>query len=187
MERTIRIEELNEKEFMEYIKEGKVIVYPTDTVYGIGCDAKNSTAVQKIRSIKGGTDKPFSIIAPSKSWVYENFEVKNKSYIEKLPGPYTFILNALKEGIVSRHAVNGRKMGIRIPDHKMTNLIQKTKTPFVTISAGIGSGETVNDIAKIPKEVLKHVDMVIDAGTLTNHQSVVIDLTEEIPVIVKRK
>ncbi|MEM4245503.1 MAG: L-threonylcarbamoyladenylate synthase [Candidatus Nanoarchaeia archaeon] len=178
--------DLKEKELVKYIREGKIIVYPTDTVYGIGCDAKNSASIQKIREIKNRTDKPFSIIAPSKKWVYENFEISNKNYIEKLPGPYTYILKTKKEGIVSRHASNGITIGVRIPDHKITRYIQKANTPFITTSVNLAGEEPVNDIRKIPRRIERHVDLIIDDGPLSNHVSVLIDLTGEIPRIIKR-
>ncbi|MFH1211061.1 MAG: L-threonylcarbamoyladenylate synthase [archaeon] len=186
MAKIVKMNELKEKDLLKSIQDGKIIIYPTDTIYGIGCDAKNSAAVQKIREIKNRTDKPFSIIAPSKQWVYENFEVTNKNYVEKLPGPYTYLLRTKKQTIVSHHASNGEVMGVRIPDHKITALIQRARTPFVTTSINSGNEEPINDIKKIPKRVMNHVDLVIDDGQLNNQASVLIDLTGEIPRIVKR-
>lgn len=186
MTKIIKMNELKERELIKDIKEGKIIIYPTDTIYGIGCDAKNSQSVQKIREIKNRTEKPFSIIAPSKQWIIENFEVLNKNYIEKLPGPYTFILKTRREGIVSRHASNGATVGIRIPDHKITEVIQKAQTPFVSTSVNLAGEEPVNDLRKIPRRILKFVDLVIDDGTLSNQPSVLIDMTTELPRIIKR-
>jgi len=186
MIKIIKMDELKEKDLLKSIQDGKVIIYPTDTIYGIGCDARNGSAVQKIREIKNRTDKPFSIIAPSKQWIYENFEVNNKNYVERLPGPYTFLLKTKKPGVVSHHTSNGEIMGIRIPDHKVTALIQKGRAPFITTGINSSGDEPINDIKKIPKKVLSHVDLVIDDGILNNQASVLIDLTGEIPRIIKR-
>ncbi len=186
MTKIVKMDELKEYDFIKHVREGKIIVYPTDTIYGIGCDAKNTHAVQKIRELKKRTDKTFSVIAPSKQWIYDNFEVKNRNYIEKLPGPYTFILNSKKTGVVSYHANSGSAMGIRIPDHKITGLIQRARTPFITTSVSLPGEEVVNDIRRIPKSVLKEVDLVVDGGTLNNQASVLIDLTGPIPKIVRR-
>jgi len=186
MTKIIKMNELKERDLLKEIREGKIIIYPTDTIYGIGCDAKNSHSVQKIREIKGRTEKPFSIIAPSRQWIYDNFEVHNKNYIEKLPGPYTFILKTKREGIVSRHATNGTTIGIRIPNHKITTMIQKAQTPFISTSINLAGEEPVNDIRKIPKRILKFVDLVVDDGTLSNQPSVLIDMTTELPRIIKR-
>ena len=70
----------------------KIYVYPTDTIYGIGCDATNDKLVLKIRSIKKRDEKPFSIIAPSKDWIKNNFEIIHPEYLDKLPGPYTLVM-----------------------------------------------------------------------------------------------
>ncbi len=186
MARIIKMQDLKEKELVKYIKEGKIIIYPTDTIYGIGCDARNSAAVQKIREIKNRTDKPFSVIAPSKKWIYKNFEVTNKNYIEKLPGPYTYILKTKNEGIVSRHTSNGLTLGVRIPNHKITGYIQKANTPFVTTSVNITGKEPVTDIRKIPRRIERQVDLIVDDGPLSNQVSVLIDMTGEIPRIIRR-
>ena len=78
------------------VVEGKVFLYPTDTVYGLGCDATNSAAVKRIRTIKT-SDHPFSIIAPSKEWILKNMIVKDKKKLDKLPGKYTLIFKMKKE------------------------------------------------------------------------------------------
>lgn len=186
MTRIIKMEEVKEGEIVKSIKEGKIIIYPTDTIYGIGCDAKNTLAVQKIRGIKNRTEKPFSVIAPSKEWIYENFEINNKNYIEKLPGPYTFIIRTNKAGLVSYHTSSSNILGIRVPNHKITKVIQKAKVPFVTTSVNLAGEPPITDIRKIPKSILKNVDLVIDDGILNNQASVLIDLTGEIPRIIKR-
>ena len=73
------------------IKSGAVIIYPTDTVYGIGCNAKLKESVKRVRELKKQFDRPFSVIAPSIEWIEKNLESK-KEVRDKLPGPYTFIL-----------------------------------------------------------------------------------------------
>ena len=80
--------------FLDEIKSGIVFVYPTDTIYGIGCDATNSSSVLKVRNIKERNDLPFSVVAPSKDWIRDNCEVdaKAEQWLDKLPGPYTLIL-----------------------------------------------------------------------------------------------
>jgi len=78
-------------EMIQRIFNNEIFIYPTDTIYGIGCNALDELAVQKIRLIKGRDDKPFSVIAPSFDWIYENcdVDVDLKKY---LPWPYTIIL-----------------------------------------------------------------------------------------------
>ena len=70
----------------------EVFIYPTDTIYGIGCDATNDKLVEKIREIKQRENKPFSIIAPSVQWILDNFNVNVRLIDKYLPGPYTLLL-----------------------------------------------------------------------------------------------
>ena len=86
---------LNKELLRRKIKEGAIFIYPTDTIYGIGCSALDKKAVKKIREIKGIADeKPLSIIVPSKLWIEENcrLDFQAQQWIDKLPGPYTLIL-----------------------------------------------------------------------------------------------
>lgn len=188
MPKIINIDKVKEKEIVKAIKKGKIIIYPTDTIYGIGCDALNTESVLKIRILKErDTDKPFSIIAQSKQWIYKQFDV-NKSYIRRLPGPFTFILRTKKEKIVSNHVTNNTNiLAVRIPNHPFTKIIQKAKTPFITTSVNISGKPPINDIKKIPKRILKQVDIIIDAGILHSNPSTLIDLTGKIPRIIQRQ
>lgn len=187
MTRIIKIEKIKEKELIKYIKQGKIIIYPTDTIYGIGCDALNTESVLKIRAIKNReSDKPFSIIAPSKQWILKNFEV-NPAYIEKLPGPFTFILKMKKERLVSNQVTNMTTLGVRIPDHPLIKIIQKAKTPFITTSVNQSGEQPINDIKKIPEKISKQIDLIIDAGQLSNKPSTIIDLTEKIARLIPRQ
>jgi len=176
----ISFKDLNES-IVKRIKTGDVFIYPTDTIYGLGCNAIIEESVNRIREIKK-SDKPFSIIAPSKQWIYKNLEVKNKSYIKKLPGSYTFILKTKKE-IIARNVNLGMKtLGVRIPNHDFTKFI---KVPFVTTSVNLTGKKPITDIKNISRKILNKVDIVIDDGILDNKPSTVIDLTEKIPKILR--
>ena len=85
---------LAKKEKFKRELKNLIFIHPTDTIYGIGCDATNTKLSQKIRNIKNRPNTPFSVLVPSKEWIYKNCKV-NKSaeeWINKLPGPYTLIL-----------------------------------------------------------------------------------------------
>ena len=91
---------LKEKEkYFELFKKGKVFIYPTDTIYGLGCDALNKEAVRKIIEIKERNNKPMSVIAPNKEWIKENCTIEKKAnkWMKKLPGKYTLIVNLTGE------------------------------------------------------------------------------------------
>ena len=111
------------------ILKGKIFIYPTDTIYGLGCNAEDKKAVEKIKEIKGrDKDKPLSVIAPSIKWIDEhcNFDTILEKY---LPGPYTLILEKLNSKFLSQVAP-GSTIGIRIPDNEFCFEIQKTGFPF---------------------------------------------------------
>lgn len=187
MPKIIKLEKVKVRELVKAIKQGQIIIYPTDTIYGIGCDALNTESVLKIRMIKNReTDKPFSIIAPSKQWIIKNFEV-NPAYIGKLPGPFTFLLRTKKEKLVSNHVTDNMNiLGVRIPDHPIIKIIQKAKTPFITTSVNQSGEQPITDIKKIPDNILKQVNLIIDAGLLNNKPSMIIDLTGKIARIIQR-
>src|SRR3989338_505765 len=118
---------LSKEEFLKnvdfYINEmekGKIFVYTTDTIYGIGCDATNPLSIKKIREIKMRNSKPFSIIVPSKEWIKENCVINflAESWISKLPGRYTLILRLKKFNKVARKELlnDAYTIGVRIPD-----------------------------------------------------------------------
>ncbi|MBU4502076.1 MAG: threonylcarbamoyl-AMP synthase [Nanoarchaeota archaeon] len=187
MPKTIKLEKVKEKTILTAIKQGKIIIYPTDTIYGIGCDALNTNSVLKLRMIKQRSmEKPFSIIPHSKQWVQRNFDV-NKAYISKLPGPFTFILRAKKDRLVSNYVTdNVNILAIRIPDHPFIKLIQKSKTPFITTSVNISGKPPITKVSKIPRKISKHVDIIIDAGELDRKPSTIVDLTGNIARLITR-
>ena len=96
------------------IKNNALFIYPTDTIYGIGCDATSEEAVKKLRNVKTRYTRPFSIIAPNKQWILENCVIgeKEKSWIDKLPGPYTLILKLKNKTAIAKETNNeGDRIG----------------------------------------------------------------------------
>ncbi len=182
----IEFRDINKADAVRRIKNGDVFIYPTDTIYGIGCNALNEDSVGRIRKIKRRESKPFSIIAPNKQWISKNFKILNKNFIKKLPGPYTYILNAKKK-LVAENVNGGMKtLGVRLPDHEFIELIKKAKVPFVSTSVNVSGRKEAKSIRGIPKKILNSVDIVINDGYLHNYPSTLIDLTGKIPKIVKR-
>ena len=135
--------------YLDRIRKGEVFIYPTDTIYGIGCDATNFKAVERIRKIKLRDIKPFSVIVPSKEWILENCYAKN---LDKLPGSYTLILK-LKNKCVSEN-VSKNTLGVRIPDHWISEVVKELGFPIVTTS--------VNKSGEKPMTSLKDLDLEVD-------------------------
>jgi L-threonylcarbamoyladenylate synthase len=170
-------------DILSRIRHGSVFVYPTDTVYGIGCNAIDREAVQRVRDLKG-TDHPFSVIAPSLDWIRENFEVGFPEYLDRLPGPVTLIFQQKGNSIPGIVSDTG-KVGVRIPNHPFTSVIQKAGIPFISTSANISGEKTITRITEVPREISEKIDYAVDAGVLDNPPSTVIDLTGKEPEVIR--
>lgn len=157
---------------VEDILAGKIFIYPTDTIYGIGSDATNVESVQKIREIKKRDAKPFSVIAPSFEWIEENFVVDFD--IKKfLPGAYTLLLKK-KDVNFLKHVSENDRVGVRIPENDFCFSIQKVGVPFVTTSVNLSGEPFAIRISDIKKEILDLVDEVVDVGELNGNPSTLI-------------
>jgi len=177
--RICRLEHNHEQELIEEIRKGAIFVYPTDTIYGIGCNALNRESVRRIREMKGATH-PFSVIAPSKKWIEENLRMRHGNFLKKFPCGYTLIFEKRK-GEFLKDCSPSKTLGVRIPKHEFAKLIQKAGVPFVTTSVNISGKRPIKKTSSIPKHFLKHIDFVIDDGVLDNPPSRIFDLTGEKP------
>jgi len=168
---------------VECLKQGGVIVYPTDTIYGIGCDIFNKKGVKKIYQIKQRDPrKPFSFICSDLSDVANYAQVSNfafKTMKRNLPGPYTFVLEATR--IVPDLLTTKQKtVGIRIPDNPIAQaIVKELGHPLVTTSVNISGEEPIHDPAEIERSLGKMVDMVVDGGVLLGDASTVISLIDD--------
>lgn len=165
--------ETRKDEFIEKILNGAIFVYPTDTIYGIGCNALMDEPVKRIREWKG-RKTPFSIIAPSKEWIKENCNV-NCKYVDKLPGPYTLV-QPLKKQIISRH-VSEKTVGVRMPDHWISDLVKEAGIPIVTTSVNVTGEIPLFSLENIQPTLKTFLDFAIDEGKLKGKASEVIDCT----------
>ncbi|MDD3263900.1 MAG: L-threonylcarbamoyladenylate synthase [Candidatus Nanoarchaeia archaeon] len=179
--------ETKSQEIIDRINKGDVFVYPTDTIYGIGCDATNPQSVERIREIKQRFQGPFSVIAPNKEWIKNNCKTDTKInfWIKKLPGPYTFILNLKNENTVTKGVEKDMKLGIRILNHKIMEIFEKTKKPIITTSVNISTMPPLKDPKKISQFIEKNIDFIINQGLINSEPSNIIDLTQEKPNIIR--
>ncbi len=171
------------KRVAEILREGGVIAYPTDTVYGIGCDLFNKEAIERIYRIKQlPRSKPLSFICQDLKDISEYAAVSNAGYkIMKrlLPGPYTFILKATKKvpRMVTTHQ---HTVGIRVPDNKIClALLGALNSPVISTSAAVHEDEVLSDPVEIDRKFGNLLDIVIDGGILMSDPSSVIDLTDD--------
>ena len=158
------------------IKNGRIFIYPTDTVYGIGCDATNHASVRRLRRLKKSR-KPFSVIV-SKEWIRKNCVLaSHEKYLKLLPGPYTLILRLKnKKAVAEETNLSSDTIGVRIPKHPFTAQILKSRKPFITTSVNETGEKFITSIEEIP-ERFKKAALVIDVGTLKGKPSTIYDLT----------
>lgn len=174
----------------EALLGGAVIIYPTDTIYGLGCDIYDKNAIKRIYSIKErGSNKPFSFICGDISQISEFAYLSNWGYKllkRSLPGPYTFILEARKTNIPKKMLGKRNTVGVRIPDHPVCQeLVKMTRRPILTTSVNLSGEESLTDPAMLPEKFSSKVDMVISAGPLISEPSTVIDLTGDEPILIR--
>lgn len=182
------------KHVVEILRRGGIIVYPTDTIYGIGCDLMNRKSIERLCEVM--SIKPqkldLSFICSDLSHISEYvrkidtpvFKILKKA----LPGPYTFILESSSK-VPKILNVNKRTVGIRIPDHNIPLVIvEHLGNPLIT--ASIKDDDVVKEYTTDPEEIyedFKHkVDIVIDGGPGGNIPSSVIDCTADEIVIIRR-
>jgi L-threonylcarbamoyladenylate synthase len=177
--------------FLFFHETGAVFIHPTDTIYGIGCNARLSDSVKRLREIKNQMDRPLSVIAPSKEWVRRNCDSPNKvemrRWLKKLPGPYTLILKLKnKRAICPETNLNSGTIGIRLPDHWMTDVAKSLDIPIVTTSANISGRDYMTNLDDLEKPVADKVDFIIYEGEKPGHASTIINLSGEEVMVRKR-
>jgi len=171
------------------LKEGGVIIYPTDTVYGIGCDIFNKEALDRVKQIKSNPDiKLLSFICPNLKDIAKYARVSDYAYKTMkrlLPGPYTFILPAAKN--VPKKLWSKRKtVGIRIPNHPVAlKIVQGLGNPIVSTSTTTRKGDLLIDPLEIRSVFDFQVDLMLASDKISGNPSSVIDLSGEEPVIVR--
>jgi len=164
------------EKIIEALRAGKLVIYPTDTVYGLGADALNIDAVDLVYEIKQRPrEQPISVLVADFDMLYKYAKVtpeQKKILEEKLPGPYTFILEP-KE----KMPVSDGNIGFRIPKHWCTKIAKEFGKPITTTSANIHGRETPSTITELRKTFGGRVEVYVDGGTLSGKPSTVIDLT----------
>lgn len=152
----------------DYMKKGKVVIYPTETSYGMGVDATNRQAIQKLKEIKNRPEKqPISILCSSIEMIekYAVLDEKSKQIIEKyMPGPFTLILEKKKTVLDD---INENEIGLRISSNKLSRKIcEKMGNPITATSANLHGEPSIYSSKKAKDVFADKVDMIIEAGIL---------------------
>ena len=168
---------------VEVLRGGGIVIYPTDTVYGMGCDLFNKRGIERIYEIQRRDRKqPLSFICASLKDISRYARVSDDAYkIMKrlLPGPYTFILEASRA--VPKIILPKRQTtGIRVPDNRICQaLVAEMGSPVISTSVKDGEGELLSDPRMIEEIFGKRVDMIIDGGIIAAAPSSVVSLLQE--------
>lgn len=178
----------------EALQRGAVMLYPTDTVYAIGCDLNNKTAIAKVRQLKQlSNDKPLTFLCSSLSNISEYAIVQDQAYRlmrRLIPGPYTFLLPATK--LVPKLVMSPKRKttGIRVPDNPICQaILENLGNPIISTSAHLPEQD---ELSKLEKAELfdifdKLVDIIIDDDQDTGYQvSSILDLTNDEPQLVRK-
>ena len=179
---------------MDVLQRGGILVYPTDTIYGIGCDLHNRRAVERLCKIQDVKPQKLnlSFICSDLSHIAEyvkridtpEFKILKRA----LPGPFTFIFES-SSMVPKILDVNKKTVGIRIPLHPIPlDIVRLLGHPLITSS--IKDDDTIKEYTTDPEEIyedFKHlVDAVIDGGPGGNVPSTVVDFTSDIPVVTRQ-
>ncbi|MBJ6116844.1 threonylcarbamoyl-AMP synthase [Pontibacter sp. BT310] len=178
------------REAVEVLRNGGVIIYPTDTIYGMGCDIHNARAIERVCQIKGvKPDKVnLSFICSDLTHISDYAKIDTPTYKvmkKALPGPFTFILDATSH--VPKYAAAKKKtVGIRVPDNNIAlALVRELGNPIVSTS--IRDEDEVLEYSTDPELIYEKyrnlVDMVIDGGPGNNIASTVVDAANDFEVL----
>lgn len=175
------------------LRDGGVVIYPTDTMYALGCDALNNRAIERLCRLKGiNPDRQLlSVICASLSQASDYVRIDNRAFRllkDCLPGPYTFILPA--SGSLPKVFKGRKSVGLRIPDNEISRaLAEALGNPILTTTVGIDE-DNPEDSCRPEALALRYqhdADLLIDSGVSTLAQSTIIDcLDSSSPEIIRQ-
>ncbi len=167
---------------------GGVIVYPTDTLYGFGVDARKQEAVRRLREIKGrARGLVFSVMLPGVEELVAlvTVDIAYAGVLKLLPGAYTFIFPSkvrLPDGVIGK----GRGLGVRIPDHAIALAIARTfGGPVITTSVNRTGEPPLTDPGQIKRAFEREIDLMLDAGDISGGASTVVSFMTRPPRVVR--
>ncbi len=176
---------------IEILKEGGIIVFPTDTVYAYGCDIKDKRAIERIYRLKKmEKHKPLSFIFTEISAINdyarnisdESYKIMKKAF----PGPYTFIFKASRL-VPKVVATNQKTVGVRIPDNNIAiEIVKALGRPLLATSVSDQNGNYIVEPKDLEKIYRNEVDLVIDCGAKISSPSTVVDMTEDTFRVIRK-
>ena len=178
------------RKVVEVLKKGGAIAYPTDTIYGFGCDLYQRDGIKRIRNLrKHHKNKRLSIICADLKEISKYAYVPNYAFRimkQLIPGAYTFILEATK--LVPKTMLTKQKtVGIRVPDNKISfELLQELKNPIISTSVTKPDESLYNEPEEIDEMFGSSLDFVVDGGRIVPYYSSIIDFTGAQPRVLRK-
>jgi tRNA threonylcarbamoyl adenosine modification protein (Sua5/YciO/YrdC/YwlC family) len=173
------------------VRDGGVIAYPTDSCYALGSAAGNKTGMERIRRIRNMDDRHFfTLICRDLSELTQYATVDTPAYRllkANTPGPYAFVLRATREAPRRLRDPKRKTIGLRVPDHRITlDLLTELGAPMMTSSLILpGEEEPLNDPGEIRARLEHELDLVIDGGPCHREPTTVVDLSGDVPRILR--
>jgi tRNA threonylcarbamoyl adenosine modification protein (Sua5/YciO/YrdC/YwlC family) len=175
----------------QIVRQGGLIVYPTDSCYALGCQIGDKAAQERMRAIRElGPEHHFTLVCRDLSEIAHYARVDNRQYRllkATTPGSYTFILQATRE--VPRRLQNPRRntIGLRVPDHKVVQaLLAELDAPLLSSTLLLPGDELpLNDAGEIRERLERQVELILDGGPCGIEPTSVVDLTSEAPEVVR--
>jgi len=181
---------IKEKQINSAIKTldtGNILIYPTDTLYGLGADATNTSAIEKINKLKK-RKTPLSIMISSLNEIekYAIINSNTKKELKKIfPGPFTALLQSKKTNLSYLVQNQSDKIGIRIPNHPFClDLLNEYKKPIITTSVNTHGEKPLNNIDEIEKKFSK-INIYYQNNNLDSKGSTIIDFTKKPPILIR--
>ena len=173
---------------VDLLEKGEIIGYPTDTVYGLGCDVSNKGAIERLYQVKGmNRDKQLAFLCPDLSDIARYAIVENQAYrVLKhfLPGPYTFILSATRE-VPKILQTRQKTVGIRVPDHPVTlALVRELGRPLINTTAAPPGADPMVDPWEIDEQ-FHGLGLVLDGGGGGTIPTTVVDLSQGFVQVIR--
>ena len=179
------------QQVVELLENDGVIIYPTDTVYGLGCSIYSKKAMKRLHLIKKmDPKKPLTLICSNQTQIQEytqGIETPIFKLLRKhLPGPYTFVFRASK--IVPKMMLTPRStVGFRWPDHPITlAIVEMLGHPILSSSIRISEDQLYDDPHEIHDHFKKRVDAVVDGGSIFAEHSTIIDVSQGDPILLRQ-
>lgn len=174
------------------VREGGLIVYPTDSCYALGCHLGDKGAMERIREIRGVDAKHhFTLVCRDLAEISHYAKVDNRQYRllkAVTPGSYTFILEASRQVPRRLQHPKRKTIGLRVPDHSVAQaLLKELGEPMLSSTLMFpGDDLPMNNAAQIRERLERQVELVLDSGSCGLEMTTVVDLTGELPLLVRR-